>query len=526
MCNPSWYKRFLGIAFMMLSLLACLYPVEAADKTIHFQGKLKDAQGNLLNGSQRIRFQIWNGERSVKDLGYYDVDCTNGLFNVELGKDGKLNDLSFNEQYYVEVSFGENNVLSPRQPIGSAGYAHGSLGDFNVNGKLGIGTVSVSNATVSNSNYGLCIADNMTLKNRLYLGGNGADLLVGMNVKTSPGVWLNDSAADPSAMMTFTQYGDIAFNTRGAGQSDVLGTNRILIRNNGYIGIGNLLTPDVRLDIIDDNASAGIRIRHSNLTQGISIGYNTIAANGSNPNQDIALTPKGTGSLKLNGAVTTLGSVGIGTASPNATLAIKSSQAGLTPSYGSYHDSRCGIFIAPQDGNKLSSLHITSEYNSSSYPNYGIVMVNGSGTTNYDTWGICHDGPAKSNGGLHFKYGYNQNNVHVANSLMTIKKDGSVGIGTPDPQAKLEVNGNTKISGSVTIGNSPCMYAVSESKTGVFDDRGNAGTFHTFLIIAPSSTSTRKIRYGTFDSRGGNFSAVAVETDNWAYYRITSSINF
>ncbi|OGS36802.1 MAG: hypothetical protein A2293_00910 [Elusimicrobia bacterium RIFOXYB2_FULL_49_7] len=118
----------------------------AADKTIHFQGKLKDASNNLLNGDQVITFKLWDNSTSTDPsclkatMSNYTVRCTNGLFNVELGKYGELNGLPFDSQYWLEIRFGDNNILSPRQPIGSVGYAHGSLGDFNVNGTLSVGT--------------------------------------------------------------------------------------------------------------------------------------------------------------------------------------------------------------------------------------------------------------------------------------------------------------------------------------------------------------------------------------------------
>jgi len=75
----------------------------------------------------------------------------------------------------------------------------------------------------------------------------------------------------------------------------------------GKVGLGTP-TPAVKLDIIDDSQDASFRTRHSNLSQGISIGFNTIKANGSNTNQGIGIMPKGTGG------------VGIGTNNPDQKL--------------------------------------------------------------------------------------------------------------------------------------------------------------------------------------------------------------
>jgi hypothetical protein len=52
-------------------------------------------------------------------------------------------------------------------------------------------------------------------------------------------------------------------------------------------------------------AANGVEFRHSNGTQGIGFGHNTIYATGTNPNQDLNLMPRGTGN------------VGIGTTTPS-----------------------------------------------------------------------------------------------------------------------------------------------------------------------------------------------------------------
>lgn len=62
----------------------------------------------------------------------------------------------------------------------------------------------------------------------------------------------------------------------------------------GKVGINNA-SPSASLDVVDDSQTVGLLVRHSNLTQGIGIGYNTIAANGSNTNQDLNIAAKGTG---------------------------------------------------------------------------------------------------------------------------------------------------------------------------------------------------------------------------------------
>jgi hypothetical protein len=102
-----------------------------------------------------------------------------------------------------------------------------------------------------------------------------------------------------------------------------------LIIDEGNVGIG-IIAPIARLDIssaartgthpaavkgmyVTGNfgaASDGVEFRHTNATQGIGFGYNSIYAAGTSANQNLNLMPKGTGK------------VGIGTTSPEAKLHI------------------------------------------------------------------------------------------------------------------------------------------------------------------------------------------------------------
>lgn len=51
-----------------------------------------------------------------------------------------------------------------------------------------------------------------------------------------------------------------------------------------------------------DPGAKGVEFRHSNGTQGLGFGYNTIYATGSNANQRIALAPRGTGGVEVLGS--------------------------------------------------------------------------------------------------------------------------------------------------------------------------------------------------------------------------------
>ena len=72
----------------------------------------------------------------------------------------------------------------------------------------------------------------------------------------------------------------------------------ILLKTNGEININNgTLNVINEKDLIAD-------FKHTNLSQGIGIQYNNIKATGTNANQDISITPKGTGNVNVNSSLT------------------------------------------------------------------------------------------------------------------------------------------------------------------------------------------------------------------------------
>jgi hypothetical protein len=109
---------------------------------------------------------------------------------------------------------------------------------------------------------------------------------------------------------------------------EVQGKELMRIKPSGNVGIGTN-NPIASLDIAsasrtgthptavkglyitgDFNAdNDGVEFRHSNGTQGIGFGFNTIYAAGSNANQDLQLKPKGTGEVKVAGDLSVTGSV-------------------------------------------------------------------------------------------------------------------------------------------------------------------------------------------------------------------------
>ncbi len=113
--------------------------------------------------------------------------------------------------------------------------------------------------------------------------------------------------------------GDAATAKPGFAISDPTGANRLFIdRSSKNVGIGTV-DPRGALDVQanprtgthptnrimyvtgDSQEADGIEFRHSNGTQGIGFGYNTIYATGSNASQDLKLAPRGDGTVVVTG---------------------------------------------------------------------------------------------------------------------------------------------------------------------------------------------------------------------------------
>ena len=109
---------------------------------------------------------------------------------------------------------------------------------------------------------------------------------------------------------------------------------------------------------------------------------------------------------------------GIGTTSPFSKLQVGSNT--FSGSNGMYSDSRVGI----SNHGFLTGLMLASTYNDGTYPEYGLVFVQGPSTSSYNCWSISPDGPAKGNR-LNFHYQAQSTNIHVAPRMASLDGSGN-----------------------------------------------------------------------------------------------------
>lgn len=267
-------------------------------EVMNYQGILKDADGNPLNGSYTMTFRIYDepeGGNNLCEETHANVTVRDGHFNVLLGYSVPLSaELFSSPDRYIGVTVDPYDEMYPRQRFATVPYAFHANRAFGLSaadgdpldavtvdddGKVGIGTTSPSvplhvrggsDASLSGGGYfvaGSTTAGNIAIDNNeimarnngsaspLYLNKDGGDVHIG-GAKLEVNGQIRAKSGAPSGNVTTHGYtfgdgGDLdggmfsdADNTLKFATN---GTTRMTIEG-GYVGIGTT-DPSKRLDV-------------------------------------------------------------------------------------------------------------------------------------------------------------------------------------------------------------------------------------------------------------------------------------
>ena len=365
----------------------------------------------------------------------------------------------------------------------------------------------------------------------------------------------NDLTVDTDLLFVDIAPGRVGIGTAPATDFHVVGESYF----DGNVGIGTT-TPSVPLDVVGNalftsryvditGGYTDLRIIATTDNAGITINspsdeYNSLVySHGASTlwnigtiANDVRLAFRQAGATEVM-TLEEYGDVGIGTSSPVSKLEIN--DATFTGTYGSYADERASLLVSGT--NPYHSIQLSSTYNNADYPNYGLVLVNGPSTSDFDVWGIMHDGPANADGGLQFAYLHGTGsaaNIHVATPVVTFQKSGNVGIGTATPAAKLAINGGLHVGGDSDPGDNNLLVDGTISQGGSTLDSqytnlvyqyssgfGEPTTTYGLKITIPAGSLGAHTHFGTYliSLQGRNveelwvFSAEKLYNNNFRY---------
>jgi hypothetical protein len=337
---------------------------------------------------------------------------------------------------------------------------------IDTSGSVGIGTTAPTTLLhISGSTGGLLEIDSNTAANILYVSSSG---IVGINTTS-----LAYGSAGNSA-------GKLTINNSS-------GNNGLVIRNGdgGYqLNIKTTTNDIIGTEFVWYDGATSTFLQYGG-SIGARLGLSTIAQFRSNTADSSATIHTG-GSTLERLRITSTGNVGIGTTSPAEKVSIVGNLKIITTAAADSAGT-ASIILNPEV-NTPATIQALSNFGPTSGTNYstGFKFI----TSNRDA---------------------SLPNPYYSIDAMSILANGNVGIGTTSPSAKLEVNGNTIISGSLTV---ITGSSVELRVTNIGVTIGNAITdTHTVtgsLNISGSVTAT-------------NFTGSLFGTASWATNVITAS---
>lgn len=126
-------KKLLLVIFMFAGLVSAQIP-----KTLSYQGILTNNDGEALKGKQSVTFNFYENAEGGKSIWQesHALMITDGFFETILGSKNELN-LPFNKPYWLGITVGSSEELTPRIQLNSAPYSllAGTVSDSSITRK-------------------------------------------------------------------------------------------------------------------------------------------------------------------------------------------------------------------------------------------------------------------------------------------------------------------------------------------------------------------------------------------------------
>jgi len=317
------------------------------------------------------------------------------------------------------------------------------------------GAATFSSNTLNIPNYADSFVGTVTSVAAITLGTTGTDLSSTVaNGTTTPVITLQvptASAANRGALSsadwsTFNgKQGTITLTTTGTSGAATFSANTLNIPNygsalSGYLPLsGGTLTGQTLVSYAM-GADNGFIIQHSNLTQGISIGYNTIKTSGTSANQNLTFYSQGTGVINLvsNTQVN-------GTFAALSTGSFTGALSGTSATFSGKITSTVGNNLQFLENTSATTGYISIHIRNTS----GITYVGNEGslTGQILTGSLAYSTIVTSGGATALQLGTDQ-----TARLTILPTTGNVGIGTTSPQYPLQVKSGTNINFAISTG--------------------------------------------------------------------------
>jgi len=256
--------------------------------------------------------------------------------------------------------------------------------------------------------------------------------------------------------------------------------SQLFLGSDGSIGVGKT-DPQARLDVGGDIKAESAKITGNNLSNGFNISYN---------NTDILLKQREQGKLFLEGTgggltIASNGNIGMGTETPTEKLHVV-------------------------NGNILISKNPTTTSSGS--------MIFKLNSANQTAWGVEYVNSTTDGYGLNF-WNYKDNpdiptDIYKKYSILFLSSQGSIGVGTTSPSAKLEVAGSLKAQ-SANIANTLTANQVKATNLSI------ANNFSINNLIAQNAKIADSISADYLTSKiaiiKGYFNVDHFVTTDWTY---------